>query len=105
MNDSPGTDDAPPCPVCDAANAERIERGGDVAYRCHNYSAEFDAYPASASNSASPPVDEVREEFDYFAHCTLTEMACETAGEDGLTDLEIINAAYDSATTGERVSL
>jgi predicted dehydrogenase len=59
----------------------------------------------TATRYVGPPVDEVREEFDYFAHCILTDMACETAGEDGLTDLEIIEAAYDSATTGERVSL
>ena len=59
----------------------------------------------TATRYVGPPVDEVREEFDYFAHCIFTEMACETAGEDGLTDLEIINGTYDSATTGERVGL
>ena len=52
-----------------------------------------------------PPVDEVREEFDYFAHCILADAVCETDGEDGLTDLRIIEGAYESAETGERVEL
>lgn len=50
-----------------------------------------------------PPVDEVREEFDYFAHCILTDTACETDGEEGLKDLRVIEAAYESAETGEQV--
>ena len=51
------------------------------------------------------PVDEVREEFDYFAHCVLTGGDCETDGEDGLADLRTVEAAYESAETGERISL
>lgn len=52
-----------------------------------------------------PPVDEVREEFDYFAHCVLTDAACETHGEDGLADLRIIEAAYESANSETRIDL
>lgn len=52
-----------------------------------------------------PPVDEVREEFDYFAHCVLTDTDCELESEDGLTDLRIIEAAYESAETGTRIDL
>lgn len=59
----------------------------------------------TATRYVGPPVNEVREEFDYFAHCILTGMACETAGTDGLIDMEIVEAAYESATTGERVDL
>ena len=59
----------------------------------------------AATRYSGPPVDEVREEFDYFANCILTDMECETAGKDGFTDVEIIDAAYDSAKTGERVAL
>jgi predicted dehydrogenase len=51
------------------------------------------------------PVDEVREEFDYFAHSVLTGQDCEADGEDGLTDQRVIEAAYEAAETGERVSL
>lgn len=52
-----------------------------------------------------PPVDEVREEFDYFAHCVLTDADRESEGEDGLTDLRVIEAAYESAETGTRIDL
>ena len=52
-----------------------------------------------------PPVDEVREEFDYFAQCILANTECETAGEDGLVDLRIIKAAYESADICERIGL
>jgi D-xylose 1-dehydrogenase (NADP+, D-xylono-1,4-lactone-forming) len=54
---------------------------------------------------AGTPVDEVCEEFDYFAHCVLADADCETDGEDGLADLRAIEAAYDSAETGERVTI
>nr|WP_233710602.1 hypothetical protein [Natronococcus pandeyae] len=40
-----------------------------------------------------PPVDEVREEFDYFSYCVLTDTTPEPDGEDGLTDLRLIEAA------------
>ncbi|QSW97762.1 D-xylose 1-dehydrogenase Gfo6 [Haloterrigena alkaliphila] len=52
-----------------------------------------------------PPVDEVREEFDYFGYCVLTETTPEPDGADGLTDLRAIEAAYESAETGCRVDL
>ncbi len=50
-------------------------------------------------------VDEVREEFDYFAHCVLAGADCEIDGEAGYVDLRIVDAAYEAAETGERVSL
>ncbi|MFC4436522.1 MULTISPECIES: D-xylose 1-dehydrogenase Gfo6 [Natrialbaceae] len=52
-----------------------------------------------------PPVDEVREEFDYFGYCVLTGTTPGPDGEDGLTDLRAIEAAYESAETRRRVSL
>lgn len=51
------------------------------------------------------PVDEVCEEFDYFAHCVLVGSTCEATGEDGLTDQRIIEAAYEAAETAERVTV
>ncbi|WP_226482586.1 D-xylose 1-dehydrogenase Gfo6 [Natrinema amylolyticum] len=50
-----------------------------------------------------PPVDEVREEFDYFSYCVLTGTDPEPDGEDGLADLQAIEAAYESAETGCRI--
>jgi len=52
-----------------------------------------------------PSVDEVREEFDYFGYCVLTGTDPEPDGEDRLADLCSIEAAYESAETGRRVSL
>ncbi|MFP8952083.1 D-xylose 1-dehydrogenase Gfo6 [Natrialbaceae archaeon A-arb3/5] len=52
-----------------------------------------------------PPVDEVREEFDYFGYCVLTGTDPEPDGMDGLADLFAIEAAYESASTGQRVAL
>ncbi|XVH33530.1 D-xylose 1-dehydrogenase Gfo6 (plasmid) [Haloferacaceae archaeon DSL9] len=52
-----------------------------------------------------PPVDEVIEEFDYFAHCVLTGMEPEPDGRDGVADLEAIRAIYESAETGRRITL
>lgn len=52
-----------------------------------------------------PPVDEVREEFDYFGYCVLTGTDPEPDGEDGITDLRAIEAAYESAETECRVDL
>lgn len=52
-----------------------------------------------------PPVDEVIEEFDYFGYCVLTGTDPEPDGHDGLLDLEIIEAIYDSAAAGNRAEL
>lgn len=49
------------------------------------------------------PVDEVEEEFDYFGYCVLTETRPEPDGEDGVADLRVIEAAYESAETGQWV--
>ncbi|MDL5361517.1 D-xylose 1-dehydrogenase Gfo6 [Halalkalicoccus sp. NIPERK01] len=53
---------------------------------------------------AGPAVDEVLEEFDYFAHCVLADADCEADGEDGLADQRVIEAAYEAAETGDRIS-
>jgi xylose dehydrogenase (NAD/NADP) len=47
-----------------------------------------------------PVVDEVREEFDYFANCVVDGGGCESDGEEGLTDLRIVRNAYQAAETG-----
>lgn len=53
----------------------------------------------------TPPVNEVREEFDYFAHAILTDGTIDPDGEDGLTDMRIMDAIYESAESGRRVDL
>jgi len=50
-------------------------------------------------------VDEVAEEFDYFAHCVLTDTEPEPDGHDSVADMEAVEAIYESAETGRRVEV
>ncbi|WP_276282057.1 D-xylose 1-dehydrogenase Gfo6 [Halorussus caseinilyticus] len=52
-----------------------------------------------------PYVNEVREEFDYFAHCALTDATPEPDGRDSVADMEAVEAVYESAETGRRVEV
>jgi len=48
---------------------------------------------------------EVVEEFDYFAHCLDTGTDPAPDGDEGVQDLEIIDAVYESAAADETVRL
>lgn len=52
-----------------------------------------------------PEVDEIREQFDYFAAHVRTDRRPEPDGQDGLVDMRTIDAIYESAETGRRVDL
>lgn len=52
-----------------------------------------------------PQVDEIREQFDYFAAHVRTGRRPEPDGRDGLVDMRTIDAIYESAETGRRVDL
>lgn len=52
-----------------------------------------------------PPVDEVREEFDYFADRVLSGGEIEPDGRDGLRDVRVVEAALTAATDGGRVPI
>ena len=41
----------------------------------------------------------------YFSECVLTDRAPEPSGEEGLQDVRIIQALYESADTGKAVQL
>lgn len=49
--------------------------------------------------------DETREEFEYFAHAILADAEIEPDGEDGVTDLRVMEAIRDAAESGTRQSL
>jgi xylose dehydrogenase (NAD/NADP) len=49
--------------------------------------------------------NEIAEELDYFATCIREDIDPEPNGDDGLTDLRILDAAYESAETGTRVEI
>lgn len=50
-------------------------------------------------------VDQMREEFDYFAHQLLTNTPVHSDGRHGLTDVRIIEAIYEAAAIDARVSV
>jgi xylose dehydrogenase (NAD/NADP) len=50
-------------------------------------------------------VDQMEEEFDYFADRVLTDADIHPDGEHGLVDMRAIEAVYESARTGEAVDL
>ena len=50
-------------------------------------------------------IDQMEEEFEYFAHCLLTGTEPYADGEHGLTDIRIIKTAYESADIGEQQRL
>ncbi|MFC4450411.1 D-xylose 1-dehydrogenase Gfo6 [Halorussus aquaticus] len=52
-----------------------------------------------------PFVNEVAEEFDYFAHCVLTDARPDPDGRDSVADMEAVEAIYESAETGRRVEV
>lgn len=52
-----------------------------------------------------PPVNEVTEEFDYFANAVLTDGPIEPDGRDGLTDVRVMDATYRASERGERVNI
>jgi len=49
--------------------------------------------------------NEVVEQLEYFATCVRRGVDSEPNGADGLADLRILNAAYESAETGARIDL
>jgi len=58
----------------------------------------------TAAEFAFETVDQMTEEFDYFADRLLTGRSVEPNGEHGLVDVRTIEAVYEAAETGSRVS-
>lgn len=50
-------------------------------------------------------VNEVAEEFDYFAHCVLTDATPDPDGRDSVADMATVEAIYESAETGQKVEV
>lgn len=50
-------------------------------------------------------VNQMREEFDYFGNCLLSERDPYPDAAHGLVDVEVMDAIYDAAAAGEAVSL
>ncbi len=52
-----------------------------------------------------PEIDQFAAEMDDFAHCITTGTPTSVPGEEGLRDVRIMMAAYESARTGQAVQL
>jgi xylose dehydrogenase (NAD/NADP) len=50
-------------------------------------------------------IDQMEEEFDYFAHCLLTDTEPYADGEHALTDIRIIKGIYESAESDSTVDI
>lgn len=53
----------------------------------------------------TPGVDQMEEEFDYFADCLLAGREPEGTPEHGLVDMRTLAAVYESAESGERIEI
>lgn len=62
-------------------------------------------YREGCSTIQFEQVNQMTEEFDYFAHCLITEADPIADGRHGLCDLKAVEAMYESAETGERIDL
>jgi predicted dehydrogenase len=51
------------------------------------------------------PGDQFASEFIYFSDCILNDRAPEPSGDEGLADVRVINAIYESARTGRSIQV
>jgi len=95
-----------------AANANRLSvlgtEGRIVVEPIYDFDADrtitVERDGASVTVDADEPSDIV-EEFDYFAAGVLTDHDIEPDGADGVVDVELIEAVYESDESGRRVEL
>ncbi|MFC6976629.1 D-xylose 1-dehydrogenase Gfo6 [Halomicroarcula sp. GCM10025709] len=50
-------------------------------------------------------IDQMEEEFEYFAHCLLTDTEPNANGEHGLVDIETLKAVYEASEAGRAIEL
>jgi predicted dehydrogenase len=58
-----------------------------------------------ASRSMSQPTDQFALEMDDFAQCILEKRPTKVSGEEGIRDVSIMMAIYESARTGKAIDL
>ena len=52
-----------------------------------------------------PPVNQFAVEMDDFAQCIMSGKPSKVSGEEGLRDVKIMTAIYESARTGKSIKL
>jgi len=81
--------------------AEQGSFGLDPAYDYH----EIQGTRSDGQEIQMPDIDQFAAEMDDFAQCILANRPTRVPGEEGLRDLKIITAIYESTRTGQPVSL
>jgi predicted dehydrogenase len=73
-----------------------------TAYHRNHMTGQFDGL---RQNFNLPDIDQFVAEMDYFSDCVKNDKDPITPGEEGLRDIRIIEAIYESAATGKQVKL
>jgi len=60
---------------------------------------------SSKAEISFPQIDQFAAEMDDFADCILNNRPSRVPGEEGLRDLRVVEAVYQSITTGRAVTL
>jgi predicted dehydrogenase len=92
------------------------DRGGDKSFLVTAEKGTFGLDPAYYYNSSKgtrsdgqainlPAVNQFVAEMDDFAQCIINKKPSKVSGEEGLRDVKIMMAIYDSARTGKPVKL
>jgi len=83
-------------------------RGGQIEMEPYiNYTGDrlFQIRGPNRQQLQVEPVDHFATEMDHFAQCVLSNQEPLTPGEEGLRDVKIMMAAYESAQTGQMIKL
>jgi len=92
-----------------ASHRARVEgnRGGLFLEPLMNYSGNkvFRVRGNQLTEVPYVPQDHFATEMDHFADCVINNKEPKTTGEEGLRDMKIIAAAYESAATGKVIEL
>jgi predicted dehydrogenase len=81
--------------------AENGSFGLDPAYNYHG----IEGTRSDGQAIQMPDIDQFAAEMDDFAQCILANRPTRVPGEEGLRDLKLITAIYESTRTGQPVSL
>jgi xylose dehydrogenase (NAD/NADP) len=79
--------------VLDPVFFDRQDRGFRLSVGDEQYTVDFEQ------------VDQMTEEFDYFAHCLLTGTDPHPDAEHGFVDMLVMDAIYDAAATDTTVEV
>jgi predicted dehydrogenase len=93
----------------DMAEYRVIGTTGDVrlesAYGYHEESRELLTVNGNVTETKNPPHDQFAAELVHFSRCILEDHEPEPSGEEGLADVQILEAIVQSAALGRRLTL